>query len=72
MSVATDTFKGKDIVVMQKLNLHHFCNRSSPDDGPKSGRKYKGYIHLWKIHQSVPAEYVKSDTAIRTDQQENM
>ena len=20
--------------------LHHFCNRSSPDDGPKSGRKY--------------------------------
>ena len=25
---------------MQKQKLHHFCNRSSPDDGPKSGRKY--------------------------------
>ena len=24
---------------MQKQKLHHFCNRSSPDDGPKSGRK---------------------------------
>ena len=22
------------------LNLHYFCYRSSPDDGPKSGRKY--------------------------------
>ena len=25
---------------MIKQKLHHFCNRSSPDDGPKSGRKY--------------------------------
>ena len=25
---------------MQKQKLHHFCNRSSPDDGPKSSRKY--------------------------------
>ena len=25
---------------MLKQKLHHFCNRSSPDDGPKSGRKY--------------------------------
>ena len=32
------------IVVMQKQKLHHFCNASSPDDGPKSGRKYLGYI----------------------------
>ena len=23
-----------------KQKLHHFCNRSSLDDGPKSGRKY--------------------------------
>ena len=23
-----------------KQKLHHFGNRSSPDDGPKSGRKY--------------------------------
>ena len=22
---------------MLKQKLHHFCNRSSPDDGPKSG-----------------------------------
>ena len=26
-------------VVMYMQNFHHFCNRSSPDDGPKSGRK---------------------------------
>ena len=25
---------------MLKQKLHHFCNRSSPDDGPKLGRKY--------------------------------
>ena len=25
---------------MQKQKLHHFCNRSSHDDGPKSSRKY--------------------------------
>ena len=53
-----------NIVVIQKQKLHHFCNRSSPGDGPKSGRKYLGYIQLWKIHQSIPAEYDKSNTAI--------
>ena len=25
---------------MQKKKLHYFCNRSSPDDGLKSDRKY--------------------------------
>ena len=25
---------------MLKQKLYHICNRSSPDDGPKSGRKY--------------------------------
>ena len=25
---------------MQKQKLQHFYNRSSPDDGPKLGRKY--------------------------------
>ena len=25
---------------MLKQKLHHFCSRSSPDDGQKSGRKY--------------------------------
>ena len=34
-------------------------NRSSPDDGPKSSRKYKGYIQLWTIHKSIPLEYDK-------------
>ena len=27
-------------VVMYIQKLHHFCNRSSADDGPKFGRKY--------------------------------
>ena len=55
-----------------KQKLHHFCNRSSPDDGPKSGRKYLGYIQLWTIHKSIPPEYDKSNTGIRTDPEENM
>ena len=29
-------------VVMYIQKLHHFCNTSSPDDGPKSGRNYLG------------------------------
>ena len=29
-------------VVMYIQKLHHFHNTSSPDDGPKSGRKYLG------------------------------
>ena len=57
---------------MQKQKLHHFCNRSSPDDGPKSGRKYEGYVKLWTIHKSYPAEYDKSNTEIRTTPEENM
>ena len=60
------------IVVMQKQKLHRFCNRSSPDDRPKSERKYFRYIQLWKIHQSIPTEYDKSNTAIWTNQQKNM
>ena len=55
-----------------KILLHHFCNTSSPDDVPKSGRKYLGNKQLWKIYQSIPAEYNKSNTAIWKDQQENM
>ena len=27
-------------VVMYIQKLHHFCNTSSPDDGPRLGRKY--------------------------------
>ena len=57
---------------MLKKKLHHFCNRSSPDDGPKSGRKYQGCIQLWTIHKSIPPEYDKSNTGIRTDPKENM
>ena len=48
---------------MLKQKLHHFCNRSSPDDGPKLGRKL-GYIQLWTIHKSIPTEYDKSNTGI--------
>ena len=50
--------------------LHHFCNTSSADDGPKLGRKYLGNKQLWKIYQSIPAEYFKINTAIWKDQQE--
>ena len=57
---------------MLKQKLHHFCNRTSPDDGPKSGRKYLGYMQLWIIHKSIPPEYDKSNTGIRTDPKENM
>ena len=35
-------------------------------------QKYLGYIQLWKIHQSIPVEYDKRNTAIWTDQQENV
>ena len=51
-------------VVMYIQKLHYFCNRSSPDDGPKSGKKYFGNKQLWEVHQSIPAEYYKINTAI--------
>ena len=47
--------------------LHHFCNTSSPDDGPKLGRKYLENKQLWKVYQPIPAEYHKINTAIRKD-----
>ena len=28
------------VVNLLKQKLHHFCDRFSPDDGPKWGRKY--------------------------------
>ena len=48
--------------------LHHFCNTSFPDDG----RKHLGNKQLWKIHQSITAEYYKMNTETWKDQQENM
>ena len=33
-------------VVMYILKFHHFCNTSSPDDGPKLGSKYLGNNQL--------------------------
>ena len=45
-----------------------FC----PTLGHHQGRKYKGYIQLWTIHKSIPPEYDKSNTGIRTDPEENM
>ena len=47
-------------VIMYIQKLHHFCNTSSPDDGPKSSRKYSGNKQLWKIYQSIPSEYYKN------------
>ena len=52
-------------VVMYIQKLHHFCNTSSPDDGPKSARKYLGNKQLGKIYQSIPAEYYEMNTAIK-------
>ena len=81
MSLATDAINRKKIkskhytlqrhrrsfykVVMYIQKLHHFCNRSFLDDGPKSGRKYSGNNQLWKIHQPIPAEYYETNMAIR-------
>ena len=42
-------------VVMYIQKLHGFCYTSSPDDGPKSGRKY--YNKLWKVYQPTSAEH---------------
>ena len=38
------------IVVMYIQKLHHFCNTSTPDNGPRLGRKYLGnnlYIYIY-------------------------
>ena len=70
MSLATGTIYRTILKVNAKhcngpdAQLHHFCNTSSPDDGPKSDRKYLVNKHLWKIYQSIPAEYYKINTAI--------
>ena len=34
--------------------------------------KDKEYIQLWTIHKSIPPEYDKNNTGIRTDLEENM
>ena len=52
------------IVSYSIQKLHHFCYTSSLDDGPKSGRKYFGNKQIWKIYQSIHAEYNKINTAI--------
>ena len=46
---------------------HDNCNTSSPDDGPKSGRKYLGNNKLWKTYQLITAKYHKINTAIQKD-----
>ena len=60
------------IVVMYIQKLHHFCNTSSPDDGPKSVRKYLENKQLSKIYQWIPSEYYKINMAIWKDQQVRM
>ena len=36
---STDAHSYKVVMYIQKL--HHFCNTSSPDDGPKLGKNYQ-------------------------------
>ena len=55
-----------------QMYIQKFCNISSSDDGPKSGKKYLESKQLWKIYQSIPAEYYKINTAIWKDQLKNM
>ena len=52
--------------------LGHHQGRIYHKSDVKSGRKYKGYIQLWTIPKSIPPEYDKSNTGIRTDPEENM
>ena len=47
---------------------YYYCVRASLP----LGRKYEGYMQLWTIHKSIPPEYDKSNTGIRTDPEENM
>ena len=54
-------------VVMYTQKSHHFCDTSSPDDGPKLDRKYFGNNWLWKVYQPILVEYHKINTAIRKD-----
>ena len=54
-------------VVMYIQKLHHFCNTSSPDDGPRLGRKYMGNNWLQKVYQPIPAEYHKIDSVTWKD-----
>ena len=51
-------------VAMYIQKLHNFYNTSSPDDGPKSGRKYLRNKQLWKIYLSILTEYYKINMAI--------
>ena len=37
------------------------------EDGQKLGRKYFGNNWLWKVYQTIPAEYHKINAAIRKD-----
>ena len=57
------------VAVSISYDDNHYTTGTSPDDGPKSGRKYLRNKQLWKIYQSIPAEYYKINTAIWKDQQ---
>ena len=57
----------RDLEKRQITLCKNNINISSPDDGPKFGRKYLGNNQFWKVCQPIPAEYHKIDTAIRKD-----
>ena len=44
---------------MLKKKLHHFCNRFSTDDGPKSGRKYWDTYNYWQYINQFPPNTIK-------------
>ena len=47
-------------VVMYIQKLHHFCNTSSPDDGPKSGRKYLEITNYGRFINQFPPNIIRS------------
>ena len=60
----TDVISWRD-----KLQL---CSRSSLMMAQSRAESTEGYMQLWTIHKSIPPEYNKSNTGIRTDPKENM
>ena len=57
---------------MLKQKLHHFCNRSFPDDGLKSAESTRDTYNYGQYINQSPPQYDKSNTGIRTDPEENM
>ena len=53
---------------MLKQKLHHFCSRSSPDDGPKVGQKVLGiHANYGQYINQFPQNTIKVIREFRTD-----